>query len=134
MDREYIDSIVGSLKSVKRPGYFACAGPAQLPLPALKVDGVDGFVGLPVSDAQAKAIVAKFAQAPYGRDEETIIDTSVRNTWQLDPTKFSITNPEWDSRLKDLAAVVKTELGCDESLGVSCQLYKLLLYEQGSTE
>ncbi len=132
MDKGYMKSIIGSLKSVKRPGYFACGSEVQLPLPGLKVDGVDGFVGLPVCDAQARAIIERCSQAPYGRGEETIVDTSVRNTWQLDPSMFSISHPEWSAQLKELAGVVRKELGCDESLEVCCQLYKLLLYERGS--
>ena len=128
----YIRSIVQTLNSVTRPGSFANGGAFQLPLPALKITGVDGVVRLPVSDAQAKAIIAVCSQAPYGRGEETIVDTSVRNTWQLDPAHFTIMNPEWNSAIKSLAAVVERELGCDPSLNVCCELHKFLLYEQGS--
>lgn len=133
MDRSYIRSIVETLGSVKRPGYFACGGSVELPMPVLRVDGVEGVVGLPLGRASAKEIIEKCSQAPYGRGEETIVDTAVRNTWQLDPSKFSVNNPEWDARLKELVSgVVKSDLGCDESLGVSCELYKFLLYEKGS--
>jgi len=127
----YISSIVQSLKSVERPGYFACGGKALLPLPALQVEGVPGFIGLPLSGDQATAIIEKCSQAPYGRGEETIVDTSVRNTWQLDPLKFTLKNAEWTRYLKDLCLKVKTELGCDECLEVTCELYKMLLYETG---
>ena len=128
----YIRSIVNTLNSVTRPGSFANGGTFQLPLPALKINGVDGVVRLPASDAQAKAIIAVCSQAPYGRGEETIVDTSVRNTWQLDPAHFTIMNPEWNSGIKNLTAVVERELGCDPTLNVRCELYKFLLYEQGS--
>ena len=128
----YIRSLVNTLNSVTRPGSFANGGMFQLPLPALKINGVDGVVRFPASDAQAKAIIAVCLQAPYGRGEETIVDTSVRNTWQLDPTHFTIMNPEWNSAVKSLAAVVGRELGCNPSLNVCCELHKFLLYEQGS--
>ena len=130
----YIRSIVKTLNSVARPGSFANGGTFQLPLPlpALKINGVDGLVGLPASDAQAKAIISVCSRAPYGRGEETIVDTSVRNTWQLDPAHFTIMNPEWNTGIKKLTEVVERELGCDPSLNVHCELYKFLLYEQGS--
>ena len=128
----YIRSIVHTLNSVTRPGSFANGGAFQLPLPALKINGVDGVVGIPANDAQAKAIIAVCSQAPYGRGEETIVDTSVRNTWQLDPAHFTIMNPKWNTQIKNLTNVVERELGCDPSLNVRCELYKFLLYEQGS--
>ena len=126
----YIRSIVHTLNSVARLGSFANGGAFQLPLPALKINGVDGFVGLPANIAQAKAIISVCSQAPYGRGEET---SSVRpNTWQLDPAQFTIMNPEWDSGITNLADVVERELGCDPSLDFHYELYKFLLYEQGS--
>ena len=127
----YIRSIVDTLNSVAIPGYFASGGPFRFPPPALKINGVEGYVGLPVGKLQAKAIIAACAQAPFGRGQETIVDTTVRNTWELDPSQFTITNPQWDSHLENLAAVVKKELGCDPKLSVKCELYKFLLYKQG---
>ena len=128
----YIRSIVDTLNSVTIPGSFASGGPFQFPLPALKINGVEGYVGLPVGKLQAKAIIAACTQAPFGRGQETIVDTTVRNTWELEPSQFTITNPQWNSHLENLAAVVKKELGCDLKLSVKCDLYKFLLYEQGS--
>ena len=128
----YIRSIVDTLNSVTIPGSFASGGPFQFSAPALKIIGVEGYVGVPVCDCQAKAIKAVCAQAPFGRGQETIVDTTVRNTWELDPSQFTITNPQWSSQLENLATVVKKELGCDPKLSVKCELYKFLLYEQGS--
>ena len=72
-------------------------------------------------DCQAKAIIAACAQAPFGRGQETIVDTTVRSTWELDPSQFTITNPQWSSHLENLAAVVKKELGCDPKL-LKCEV------------
>ena len=128
----YIRSIVDTLNSVSIPGSFASGGPFQFSAPALKIIGVEGYVGVPICEFQAKAIKAVCAQAPFGRGQETIVDTTVRNTWELDPSQFTITNPQWSSQLENLAAVVKKELGCDPKLSVKCELYKFLLYEPGS--
>ena len=101
---QYIDNLVECLQSVENPGDFACGGSIPLPLPALRVHGVDELVGLPICTSQAKAIIEQCSQAPYGRGEETIVDTAVRNTWQLNPFKFTILNPEWEQRLHDLVS------------------------------
>lgn len=127
----YFQEILNALRSVKRPGYFATGGPAQLPFPALEIDGIPGKIGLPVTEHLAKKIIDKCSRAPFGRGEETILDTSVRCTWQLSPDQFSIRNPAWTLALNDLLGLVKIELGCDAAKNVSCELYKLLLYESG---
>jgi hypothetical protein len=132
MDYPYYSSIANSLKSVKRPGYFAAGGLCQLPLPSLSLSSApDDILGLPLCDCQAKLIIASSTRAPFGRGEETIIDTAVRCTWQLSPEQFFINNEEWDEQLQDLLDEVKDELGCDPKLTVSGDLYKLLLYEPG---
>ena len=123
----YIGRIVRGIKSIKKPGEIACGGPVQFPLPGLKIGG--SLIGLPIADSQAKAVIEQCSQAPFGRREETVYDLSVRKTWQLNPSKFELLNPEWESRLVDLAGRIKAELGCDSV--VVCQLYKLLLYETG---
>lgn len=126
---DYVGRIVKALQSVRRPGEISCGGRIQFPLPGLKI--ADSLIGLPITEVQAKAVITQCSPAPFGRGEETVYDLSVRNTWQLEPSKFEILNPEWGSRLEELAARIKVELGCDEGLIVTCQLYKLLLYEAG---
>ena len=103
-----------------------------MPLPLLSLNnGPNEFIGLPLSETQAKAIINAATQAPFGRGEDTVVDTSVRRTWQLDPTDFSIGNAQWTEQLQELLIKVKADLGCDASKQVCCELYKLLLYEPG---
>ena len=131
MEKPYYRSIVDTLKSVKRPGLYAAGGEIVMPLPAIKLVGEpDMILGLPLCEAQAKQLIELASRAPFGRGEQTIVDTSVRSTWQLNPTQLSITN-QWEKRLQLLLPRVKTELGCDPKMNVTCQLYKLLLYEPG---
>ena len=132
MEKPYYQSIVDTLKSVKRPGVYAAGGEATMPIPAISLIGeANTMLGLPLCEAQAKHLIEIASRAPFGRGEETIVDTSVRCTWQLSPTQFSITSPQWKKSLQLLLAKVKTELGCDAKMKVTCQLYKLLLYEPG---
>ena len=133
MEKPYYQSIVDTLKSVKRPGLYAAGGEIFMPLPAIKLaEEPDTILGLPLCEAQAKHLIELASRAPFGRGEQTIVDTSVRCTWQLNPTQFSVTNHQWEKSLQQLLLPrVKTELGCDTKMKVTCQLYKLLLYEPG---
>ena len=79
---------------------------------------------------QVKAIIESASQAPFGRGEATIVDTSVRNTWQLSPSQFTINSRKWSQMLQALLDKITGDLGCDAGK-VTCELYKLLLYEPG---
>ena len=49
-----------------------------------------GSKGLPLCHAQANELKVECEQAPYGRREETIVDTNVRNALQLNASKVKI--------------------------------------------
>ncbi len=109
---------------------FCATGNAAAVLPGLHVDGV-GDVGVPVSAGDAKRLIKQAAQAPYGRGEETIVDPKVRRVWQLEPAQFDLRNTEWTTTcLTMIVDAVRQELGIAQK--VQAQLYKLLVYEQGS--
>ncbi len=121
------------LQECEYPGSFACSGTCNphMAMPGLIIDGL-GSIGLPLSLTEAQALAARCDQAPFGRGDQTVIDTSVRNTKQLDPSAFQITNPKWSEYLNDVVTTVREDLGVQEELEVEAQLYKLLLYEPGS--
>ena len=70
------------LSTVRRPGDFFVSGTTELLAPLLEVDGV-GTIALPLLPMQAEQLVAVAQRAPYGRGEETLVDTAVRRTWQI---------------------------------------------------
>ncbi len=98
-------------------------------MPGLEVDGI-GDVGLPIGPVQAQQLIQQAVQAPYGRGEETIVDTDVRRVWQIEPKQFSIHNPAWDALIAEMVDTVKGEFGIDQR--VDWDLCKLLIYEAGS--
>lgn len=98
-------------------------------MPGLTVDDV-GLISLPLGPHQAGALIARCRQAPYGKGTETIVDTHVRRTWELDPDAFRLTNPKWKNLLADILAKVESELGLSGSR-LKAHLYKLLVYEKG---
>jgi hypothetical protein len=77
------------LSGVKQPGDFFVCGAMEMPMPRVEVEGT-GTLSFPVPDAQIAAIVRRAERAPYGKGEDTIVDTSVRNVWQIAPGKVKI--------------------------------------------
>jgi len=132
MEKPYYKSLVKSLKSVDRPGKYAGGGKISMPLPGISLTSQpDSVLGLPLCECHVKKLVEVASRAPFGRGTETIVDTSVRCTWQLDPSQFVITNPDWKEGMQAVLSQVKDDLGCGGRRKVDCELYKLLLYEPG---
>ncbi|KAI1826249.1 hypothetical protein F4861DRAFT_498656 [Xylaria intraflava] len=89
----------------------------------------DTLITLPLDPEQVPLIRNASRQAPFGRGDETLIDTSVRNTWEIDTSGFRILNPAWAPFIADVVKDVSRSLGLP---GARADLYKLLLYEEGS--
>lgn len=117
------------LSSVRRAGDFFVHGAVETPVPRLEVEGV-GVISFPVPETQVKAIIRQASRAPYGRGEETLLDESVRRTWQLPADRVRPGGGAWDRTFARILESVVTGLGCADA-GVSAELYKLLVYEPG---
>jgi hypothetical protein len=99
-------------------------------MPKLEVDGV-GVISFPVPEPQVRQLMQHAERAPYGRGEETILDTSVRKVWQLPPAKLHLGGKSWAGSFQSLLERVAEGLGC-EAATVSAQLYKMLVYDKGA--
>jgi len=117
------------LSTVQRPGDFFASGRLELLPPRLMVDGV-GQIALPLLPVQAEQLIALAERAPYGRGATTIVDTSVRRTWQIGPDRVRLDGKHWQATLDGAVALAADGLGVDEP--VSAELYKLLIYDKGS--
>ncbi len=108
---------------------FCTSGTFRPVLPGLEVEGI-GEIGVPISETVAKALIEQADQAPYGRGEETIVDTDVRRVWQIEPEKLALRNPEWDDLIEALVHKVQKTFAITRD--VKSDLYKMLIYEKGS--
>lgn len=117
------------LDSLGESSQFCSSGSLTPVLPGLEVEGI-GNVGVPVSAADARRLVEQASQAPYGRGEETIVDTNVRRVWQLEPRQFALRNAAWGGFIDGIVDSIRTEFGIPKK--VQHELYKLLVYEPGS--
>jgi predicted 2-oxoglutarate/Fe(II)-dependent dioxygenase YbiX len=119
-----------ALSKAHHAGSFCVQGSALPLLSGLEIDGV-GSVVFPIRGEMALAIKRRCKQAPYGRGAQTIVDTNVRRVWQLEPSQFRLTGPEWSNFLEATLETVGEELGLG-SRSLKAHLYNLLLYEKGS--
>ncbi|KAI1121317.1 hypothetical protein F5Y10DRAFT_256528 [Nemania abortiva] len=120
--------LAATIDDIETCGEFATKKQySQYANPGLQIG--DTLIALPLEPAQVTLIRDASRQAPFGRGDKTLIDTSVRDTWELDTSKFSIANPAWSAFISSTLQQVAKDLGMS---GVKTELYKLLLYEKGS--
>jgi hypothetical protein len=122
--------LLQALAKIDRPGSFCTSGSYPALLPGLDVSGL-GQVGLPLTATTAKELQKYCEQAPYGKGEQTLVDTNVRRVWRMTPERFALTNPDWQPFLHDMLGKVQNGLGL-ENQPLESHLYDLLLYEPGS--
>jgi hypothetical protein len=122
-------AFLNAVQHIDRPGNYCTQGVAPNIPPGLVVEGV-GAIGLPLTASQAEQLKAVCIQAPHGKGEKTILDTSVRNVWKLTSDHFTLENPDWQQALDEMAKSVQRELGLSDQK-VQAHLYDLLLYEKG---
>lgn len=99
----------------------------QFANPGIQIN--DTLIALPLDPNQVTLIRDASRQAPFGRGDKTLIDTSVKDTWELDSSKFRIANPAWEEFMGTALEDVSQSLGVSN---IKAELYKLLLYEKGS--
>lgn len=96
----------------------------------LNVEDV-GNVPFPVSAAQSKRLIAVARPALFGRGEETLSDTAVRDTWELTPDHVRLDGPDWDAHLRAALAHFRDELGLPATAELRAELHSLLVYGKG---
>ncbi|KAK3299688.1 uncharacterized protein B0H64DRAFT_355933 [Chaetomium fimeti] len=128
-----LDGILRDLDDIKHQGSFAGFGALQRTDFAdqlgLYVDGV-GSIGVPLQEEQARQLISQCRQAPFGKGSETIVDTSVRNTWELDASQFRFYSDSWARTMEKCIGFVKSELGITSP--IIADPYKMLIYEKGA--
>ena len=82
------------LSEVNRPGDYFAAGRVESASPRLEVEGV-GPIALPLLMAQARQLIEAATRAPYGRGSDTVVDTNVRRTWQIEADRVRIDGKHW---------------------------------------
>ncbi len=126
LDCEQLEDL---LLSIDRPGDFCAHGRLFAPMPRLEVDGV-GLVSFPVPEAQVRALIEAAERAPYGKGPDTLVDTSVRDCWQIDAERIRLGGGAWRDTFAGILDAAARGLGCPKER-LDARLYKLLVYEPG---
>ena len=131
IDNEPAKQISDLLKNIRAFGAHSVGGLASvLPiLPGLHVTNF-GLVPLPLTENQSESLIKVCQQAPFGLNEQTLVDKRVRDSFELDASEFEIRNPKWSTQLELLVDSIGQQLGC-VGKNVEAKLYKLLLYKTG---
>ena len=117
------------LESVDRPGDFFTSGRLFVPMPTLEVEDV-GLLSFPVPDSQVRALVEAAERAPYGKGTDTLVDTSVRDCWQIGAAHVRLGGAAWNETFAKILGAVGAGLGCPAEQ-LDARFYKLLVYEPG---
>lgn len=123
--------LAGLLGGAKAAGAFS----ARLEAPAaglgLEVAGV-GPVRLPLWAPQVKRLISVARPALFGRGEETLSDTSARDTWQISPDQINPTGPPWSSLLSStLVEYFPDALGLPAATRLRAEPHAMLVYGKG---
>jgi len=121
-------NLLRCLEGMRSSGKFAASHSyTAYTNPGLRIQGES--IPLPLKARDAEHIKSACRQAPFGKGDQTIVDTAVRNTWELDCTQFQTENPAFRQFLATILHTASTGLGLEN---VTFSPYKLLLYEKGS--
>ena len=103
------------LTNVRSSGSFAVFERLSNPVnPGLYLKDY-GSIGLPLSNGDAKVIISASHPSPFGKGSDTIVDSSVRKSWELSPSDFKIRNPAWQNFLQSIVVKVSGGLGVDST-------------------
>ncbi len=105
---------------------YCVSGTLPVVDPGLMVEGL-GPVKLPLK--QPKRLLDRCQVAPYGKGTKTLVDKEVRNTFELDPKQFRLSDA-WNAAIADATRTVAEDLGLPADQ-LEAKLYKLLVYEKG---
>ncbi|MEX1224049.1 MAG: 2OG-Fe(II) oxygenase [Pirellulales bacterium] len=123
-----IPKIVATLETASQPSEPWCQGTILTAGIGLEIAGV-GPVDLPLRPAGARRLSDVARPAPYGKRTETIIDTKVRDTLEIDANDVEYSSEFAGAiRAAIVDAATQLQLDCER---LQAELYKLLIYTKG---
>jgi hypothetical protein len=126
MGRTARERLARLLDDAEAPGSFS----AQIlaPADALRVEVVGlGAVQTPVRGPLAKKLIAVGRPAKFGRGEQTLTDTSVRDTWEITPDLVTLGGLAWEATLGAVLDDVRDELGLPPTTRLRAELHAMLI-------
>jgi hypothetical protein len=98
-DSATVERLSKAIGQATKSAKFCVAGSLPVVDPDIEVEGV-GTITLPLKRKTAKELVAACRVAPFGKGTQTLVNKKVRNTFELDPKKFRLSDA-WNSAIAD---------------------------------
>ncbi|UIX32030.1 2OG-Fe(II) oxygenase [Streptomyces sp. GQFP] len=124
------ERLAGLLGGAKKAGAFSARLEAPVAGLGLEVAGV-GPVRLPLRAPQVKRLISVARPALFGRGEQTLSDTRVRDTWQILPDQLSLAGPSWPSLLSGALEHFRDALGLPAATRLRAEPHAMLVYGKG---
>lgn len=129
MSTDINDDLADMLSSIRHDGDFYMEGRSDRAAPGLEIAGL-GRISLPLLATQAEQLIALATPSPFGRGQDTLVDTNVRKTWQIPMDRVALLGRHWPNTLAAIVAQAAAGLGVTDA--VTAEPYKLLVYDTGS--
>jgi hypothetical protein len=93
-----VEAIITALKDIKEQGSFC--GIQKTPLDKLKLE-IKGFglLKLPLSASKAKGLIKSAKPAKFGWRDQTLLDKTVRNAWEIAKSHIKTDARLWNKEL-----------------------------------
>lgn len=127
-EAQLIRQLSEAIRQATRSAKFCVGGEFPRVDPEIHISDL-GRVAVPLKSAQAKEIIQRCRIAPYGQGTKTLVDTDVRNSYELDPGEFQ-PGKAWNTAIVETTRRVASELGLPPD-ALEAKIYKLLIYERG---
>ena len=124
------ERLAAALGQVTAPGSFSAQWTAPADDLHIEVRGL-GRLDLPVPPAQARQLCELGRPARYGRGERTLVDPSVRDTWEIPTSRVKIDKRRWNKTLQPTLERLHGDLGLAPGRRLDAQLHSMLVYEPG---
>ncbi|MBB5156995.1 2OG-Fe(II) oxygenase [Saccharopolyspora phatthalungensis] len=118
------------LRGSESAGAFSAELIAPSHLFELEVSGV-GPVSLPIRAPAARKLISVARPAMFGRGEETLTDTGVRDTWELTPDQVSLGGSGWAALLEGALEHFRDALGLAGAVRLVAEPHSMLVYGKG---
>ncbi|KAF2669357.1 hypothetical protein BT63DRAFT_470870 [Microthyrium microscopicum] len=120
---ERANLLLGFINAIDHTGDFATSNVyEEFPPPSIEV-----------KNEIMQALIEESRAAPFGKHDQTVIDDTVRKTWEIDREHITFRNPRWSERLAKVAGEATVKLGvAGDANNIQVELYKMLIYEPGA--
>lgn len=90
-----------------------------------------GHIPLPVDAFVARELCNSAQLARHGYKDQTRLDTTVRNTWEIPAEQIHIDTGRWQRTFEPALARIREDLGVPADCALRAELHNLLIYEAG---